>query len=179
MSSKYRIGDQRHPHFVTFTVMHWIDFFIRDEYRKIFIKSVKYCQSNKSLEVYGYCIMTSHVHMILRTGENHLLEHVIRDLKSYTSKCFHESLLDERNNFESRKGWMLNLFRDKNTGAFQFWQNGNNPVELWSDEVFYQKMDYIHLNPVASGLVTQPEHWPYSSASEHAGLPGLIRLEDN
>jgi putative transposase len=52
-------------------------------------------------------------------------------------------------------------------------------MELSSDEVFYQKLDYIHLNPVSSGFVTQPEYWLYSSARDHAGLPGLITLVDN
>ncbi|MDB5256129.1 MAG: transposase [Chitinophagaceae bacterium] len=56
MSRKYRIGDQRHAHFVTLTVLHWIDFFIRDEYRQVIIKSIQYCQNNKGLEVYGYCM---------------------------------------------------------------------------------------------------------------------------
>ena len=178
MSDKYRIGDQRHAHFVTFTVIHWIDFFIREEYRRVFIKSIEYCQQNKLLEVYGYCIMTSYIHMILRTQDGEL-EKVIRDMKGYTSRCFHELLLDEKNNYESRKKWMLNLLRDKNTGKFQFWQNGNHSIELFTDEVFYQKMNYIHLNPVASGFVAQPEDWLYSSARDHAGLPGLIRLVDN
>jgi putative transposase len=179
MSRKYRIGDQRHAHFVTFTVVHWLDFFIRDEYKNVFIKSIQYCQQHKGLEVYGYCIMTSHVHMILRAGEKALLEQVIRDLKSYTSKCFHDLLLDKGNNYESRKKWMLDLMKEKDTGKFQFWQHGNHPIELWSDEVFYQKLEYIHLNPVSSGFVTQPEHWLYSSARDHAGLPGLITLVEN
>lgn len=82
MSDKYRIGDQRHAHFVIFTFMHWVDFFIREEYKGIFIKSIEYCQENKSLEVYGYFIMTSHIHMILRTQDGEL-ENVIRDMKGY------------------------------------------------------------------------------------------------
>ena len=44
------------------------------------------------------------------------------------------------------------------------------------DEVFFQKMDYIHLNPVKSGFVSQPEDWLYSSAGDYAGRKGLIDL---
>jgi putative transposase len=179
MSSQYRIGDQRHAHFVTFTVIHWLDFFIREEYRNAFVKSIQYCQQHKGLEVYGYCIMTSHVHIILRAGEKTMLEDIIRDLKSHTSRCFHDMLTDERNNYESRKKWMLELMKDHLTGKFQFWQHGYHPIELWSDEFFYQKMDYIHLNPVASGFVAQPEHWYYSSARDYAGLRGPITLVNN
>jgi len=52
----------------------------------------------------------------------------------------------------------------------------DQPIELWSDEVFFQKMDYIHLNPVKSGFVSQPEDWLYSSAGDYAGRKGLIDL---
>jgi hypothetical protein len=39
MSSKYQIGDERYAHFVTFTVVNWIDLFTRDVYRDILIES--------------------------------------------------------------------------------------------------------------------------------------------
>jgi len=50
MSRKYRIGDQRHAHFVTLTVLHWIDFFSRDEYRQVIVKSIQYCHIIKDLK---------------------------------------------------------------------------------------------------------------------------------
>ena len=51
MGLKYRIEDQKEFYFVTFTVVNWIDVFIRDTYRDIFISSVKYCQREKGLLV--------------------------------------------------------------------------------------------------------------------------------
>ncbi len=176
MSTKYRIGAQRNAHFVTFTVVKWIDFFIRNEYREVFLNSVRYCQEHKALEVYAYCIMSSHIHMVIRTGEDQKLEDVIRDLKSYTARCFHELLKDKNTTYESRKNWVLLHFKDPQTDKFQFWQTGSHAIELWSDEVFYQKINYIHLNPVVSGFVAQPEHWLYSSARDHAGIKGIINL---
>ena len=62
MARKYAIRDQEAIYFVTFTVVNWIDLFIRDEYREIILRSLKYCQENKGLIVHAYCIMTSHVH---------------------------------------------------------------------------------------------------------------------
>ena len=85
MSRKYKISDQQKLHFVTFTVIDWIDVFTRDEYRDIFVDSVKYCQANKGLEVYAWCVMPSHVHLIVGTTGEFKLEDTIRDLKSYTS----------------------------------------------------------------------------------------------
>ena len=181
MSRKYRLGADHHAHFVTFTVLDWIDFFTRDEYRQIFIQSIKYCQEHKGLEVYGYCIMPSHVHLILRAKDKEKLEDVIRDLKRHTSKSYHKLLEDATINWESRRRWLLWLMKhagsyNTNNKGFQFWQQHNHPVELWSDEVFYQKLNYIHMNPVVSGFVSEPEHWLYSSARNHAGLPGFVEL---
>jgi putative transposase len=65
---------------------------------------------------------------------------------------------------ESRREWLLYLFsyfaygkKDKQT--YQVWQHGNHPIELYSEHVISQKMDYIHLNAVRAGLVEILEHW--------------------
>ena len=53
MSRKFKIRDQEAVHFVTFTIIHWLDIFIRVEYRDIFLDSIRYCQKYKGLEVYA------------------------------------------------------------------------------------------------------------------------------
>jgi putative transposase len=60
MGRKYAIRDQEALHFVTFTVVNWVDLFIRDEYKYILIESLRYCQKNKGLKIHAWCIMTSH-----------------------------------------------------------------------------------------------------------------------
>ena len=72
MSRKFKIRDQEAVHFVAFTTIHWLDppvvgqaIFTRVEYHDIFLDSIRYCQKNEGLEVYAYCIMSSHVRMII------------------------------------------------------------------------------------------------------------------
>ena len=72
MSRKYKFGDNDKLYFVSFAVINWIDLFIRNEYREEILKSIRYCQDKKDLELYGWCIMTSHVHLIIGTKENPL-----------------------------------------------------------------------------------------------------------
>ncbi len=107
MARKYKFHDHSKLYFVTLTVVNWIDAFIRDDNRNIFYESIKYCQENKGLEVYGYCIMTSHIHMIIGI-ENGNLSDVIRDLKSFTSRQIRKNL--EASASESRREWMLWMF---------------------------------------------------------------------
>jgi len=85
MSQKYKIYDQDRPYFITSTVIHWIDLFTRNEYRNVLIKSLEYCRENKGLLLYGYCIMTNHMHLIVGSKKNKI-EDIIRDFKSFTSR---------------------------------------------------------------------------------------------
>ena len=84
MSRKYKFSDQDKLYFISFAVVYWIDVFIRNEYKEVLINSWQYCQEKKGLEIYGYCIMTSHVHMIIGSHQDKM-EGIVRDMKSYTS----------------------------------------------------------------------------------------------
>jgi len=182
MSRKYKITDQERPYFVTFTVINWIDVFIRDEYRNIFLDSIRYCQKHKGLEVNAWCIMTSHVHMILSTTCENPLEGIIRDLKSFTSRSIRKMLEDGIVLNESRKEWMYWMMQragkqNINNNDYQFWQQHNQPVELYSEKFIKQKLDYIHMNPVEAGFVKKPEEWQYSSCSDYYGIDkGALEL---
>jgi len=66
MSQSYVIHDQSAPHFLTFQVIDWVDVFSRKLYRDMVIDSMKFCRKEKALEIYGYVIMTNHLHVIWR-----------------------------------------------------------------------------------------------------------------
>ncbi len=91
MSSKYKFADNDKLYFVSFAVTNWIDLFIRETYKEEILKGIRYCQTNKGLELYGWCIMTSHVHLIIGTKENPL-QNIMRDLKRHTSEVLHKSI---------------------------------------------------------------------------------------
>ena len=108
MSRKFKIRDQEAVYFVTFTIIQWLDVFIRQEYRDVFLDSIRYCQKNKGLEVYAYCVMSSHVHMIVARHGKQNLEHIIRDIKKYTSSKIIEAI--NNNPQESRRELLMWLF---------------------------------------------------------------------
>ena len=63
-----------------------------------------------------------------------------------------------------------------NNKNFQFWQQDNHPEELITNEFIDQKLNYLHLNPVQAGFVSEPEHYRYSSAVDYAGGKGLLKI---
>ena len=87
MSTKYKVHNNEKAHFITLTTVGWIDVFTRLEQKDNFINSLRYCQDYKSLEIYAWCLMPSHLHMICRSGNDDiLLSSIIRDFKKFTSK---------------------------------------------------------------------------------------------
>jgi len=174
MSSKYKIRNNEALHFVTFTVVNWIDVFTRNVYKDIVLDSFRYCQMNKGLEIYAYCIMTNHIHMIVAVQDNTFgLVDVVRDMKKYTASTLIKAI--KSNPKESRKEWMLWMFgragkRQSGNKDYQFWRNGFHPIELSSNQMIEQRLDYIHENPVRAGFVLSQEEYLYSSAKNYAGL---------
>lgn len=160
-------------------MVNWIDVFIRNSYREIFIDSIKYCQREKGLLLGAWAMMTSHVHLIISTRDENI-ENIIRDLKSYTSRHIRKEM--EQAGYESRKEWMLPMFYkagkyNPNNNDYQFWIQNNHPIQLSTPQMMKQRIDYIHNNPVEAGFVDEPHHWRWSNAYDYAGGPqGLLEL---
>ena len=144
MSTKYKIRDQTNLHFITFTVVEWVDVFTRSLYRNVLIDSLKYCQENKGLLLYAWCIMSNHVHLIISSKEGIKQEDIIRDFKKHTSKQLLK--LIEENKQESRKNWMLWIFkkagdRNSNNKNYQFCRQDNHTIELYKNIVMEQRIN--------------------------------------
>jgi REP element-mobilizing transposase RayT len=178
MLDGYKIRDQNLPHFITATVVDWIDVFSRKSHRDSVIDCLDFCIKNKGMILYGYVIMSNHVHMIVQSNDGKLSD-LIRDFKKFTAKTILEKIQSEP---ESRREWMLERFalateshsRNKN---YQFWQYGNHPEEIYSEKFMWSKLDYIHLNPVRAGIVSKASDYIYSSASNYISDIGLLPKE--
>ena len=169
MSRKYKFHEKGGAYFVSFATVNWIDVFTRDIYFALMTESLDYCRKSKGMEIYGYCIMPSHVHLIFRSALGDP-SGLMRDLKGFTSRKIMKTIQD--NPQESRREWMLWMFeragkKNSNVKDKQFWQQNNKPIEIWNLKVFEQKLNYIHNNPVESGFVTDPIDWKYSSARNY------------
>lgn len=178
MQDGYKIRDQKLPHFITATVVDWVDVFTRKNYRDIIVECLDYCIKNKSMILYGYVIMSNHIHMIAQSDKGNLSD-LLRDFKKFTASKIIEKMKSDP---ESRREWMLERFqlateshsRNKN---YQFWQYGNHPEEIYSNKFMWSKLDYIHLNPVRAGLVEKASNYIYSSASNYVSDTGLLKIE--
>ncbi len=86
MSTKYKAITSEEAYFITITTVGWIDVFTRLNQKNVLIDALQYCQKNKGLEIYGYCIMSSHIHLLCKGTDGFILSDIIRDFKKFTSK---------------------------------------------------------------------------------------------
>lgn len=138
-----------------------------------------YCQQHKGLELYAWVLMSNHLHLLASaTQEGISLSDILRDFKKFTSKKIVKAIQTEP---ESRREWMLYRFAyagkyNPKIKDYKFWQDGNEPKEIYSLEFFEQKLIYIHNNPVRAEIVEFPDEYLYSSARNYAQKKGLLEV---
>ena len=166
-------------YFMTMTVVDWIDLFTRVNQKQLIVDSLKYCQENKGLNIFGWCLMPSHLHLIANTKIPFDLDDVVRDFKRHTSK---NAILLIENEAESRREWLLDKFayagkihpKNKN---HKVWQDKNHAIELYTERVTWQKLNYIHRNPVVDKVVYKEQDYLFSSARNYYGLPNVLEID--
>lgn len=111
-------------------------------------KRLAFDQSKKIVDILAYCLMPTHMHLILHQLKNGGISWFINlILKSY-SKHF--------NLKHNRKG--------------PLWEGRFKNVLVKTDEQLLHLSRYIHLNPTTAFLVNKPENWRFSSYREWLGL---------
>lgn len=123
--------------------------------------------------------MPDHIHLIIGTQKNPMQD-IMRDFKSYTSRHLRKKMTEHRGDPEMNK--IIQIMRqsglkNSNNKDWQFWQQHNHPIELFSNKIAEQKLNYVHYNPVKAGLVAYPIDWLYSSAKDYDGQKGLLKVE--
>jgi len=178
-SENYRVEKQNAVYFLTFTVTDWVDVFTRLNYRIIIAESLDYCRKNKGLKLYAWCLMTNHIHLVCSIEAPFRMTDFLRDYKKFTAKA----VLDDIEHLtESRRDWMLYRFEfagkfDNRIENYRFWQDKSHPIELTTTEMIQQRINYIHENPVRTGLVAKAEDYLYSSARNYAGMSYIIEID--
>ena len=173
--SRYRIFNDRYPHFMTDTVVAWLPIFTRPNLAQVIFDSWQFLQRERGVLIFGYVIMENHLHWIA-SGDD--LADQVNRFKSYTAR----RIIDELEH--SGYGTLLHelryfKLRHKIDQKYQLWQEGSHPKQIENNEMMLQKLEYMHNNPMRRGYVDDPLHWRYSSARNYAGLPGMIEIATN
>ena len=133
--------------FLTFSCYDRQNLLGHSEIRDAFVERLRYVHGQVEIDLYSWVVMPNHVHLI------------VRPLSEDVTVSAYLHLL--KRTFAYRQ---LKTLRDQGNDLAQFWQAGGGyERNLWSQEEFEEKRDYIHENPVRMGLVTSAEDWRWSS----------------
>ena len=138
-------------HFVTFSCSRRRPFLATPTARNIFELSLETMRVRYGFVVLGYVVMPEHVHLLVSEPEKTSLSKAIQALKL--------SVPVQRN-------------------ERPFWQHRYYDFNVFTDRKRVEKLQYIHRNPVARGLVEEPEQWPWSSFRHYfGGRDWNVRIE--
>jgi len=147
-----------HPEFITVTCLNWKPILMEDRFKNIIIDSLSYLSGAKRVSVYAFVIMSNHFHLIWQMIGDHKKEDVQRDLLKFTGQQILKHLRNEKSELQNE---LLVQAKDR---KYQVWERNSLSIPLWSKDVFLQKLEYVHHNPVRAGLCQYPEDYTYSSA---------------
>lgn len=116
----------------------------RDDIAKVVADAMHYLDGRKYTLI-AYCIMPNHVHVVFeplleKPERYYTLGNIMQSLKGYTAW--------KANQILGRKG--------------AFWQDESYDHVVRDEQELQRIVEYVLMNPVKAGLVTQPEDWKWS-----------------
>ena len=154
-------------YFTTATILEWKHLLRSDHLKEVVIDSLRYLVRERKAVVYAFVIMPNHIHLVWHIPEEHTLTDVKAALLSYTAHQF-KKILKATDPVE------LERYRvDLADRVYQFWERNPLSVAIFHDEVYYQKVRYVHWNPCAERwhLAETPEAYKYSFAYQAEDRP--------
>lgn len=168
-------------YFLTFNMVEKIDLFVRPAYKQVIADSLNYFIKTHGLNLYAWCLMSSHLHLVLRTKDGAAPAYFERDFKRYTTPELLQTIEME---MDLRREWMLQRFEEygkslRRLEKYHLWQNCSSPLRIPNDQprLLMDRIVHIHENPVREGIVDQPESYIFSSARNYTGIHGLVAVK--
>ena len=168
-------------YFLTLNVVDKIDVFVKPVYKQVITNSLNYFVENQEIILYAWCLMASHLHLLLRAKDGNGPAYFERDFKKHTTPEIVKAIEME---MDLRRDWMMQRFEDhskslKRIEKFCVWQNCSSPLHIDCRQpgLLMGRVEHIHENPVRERIVDSPEMYLFSSARDYAGGKGLVKVQ--
>lgn len=154
---------QGNTRFLTFSCFHRLALFKNPAIMQVFVDELTNSRRVTRFQLFGWVIMPEHVHLLLRPELPEFpLASVLNRLKlSHARRVI--------GRWRALNAPVLARITD-GSGHLRFWQRGGGyDRNIRSVDDFYEKLRYIHRNPVDRGLAPRAIDWPWSSARAYCG----------
>jgi putative transposase len=148
------------PYFFTQTIHGFVNLLTQDSIKMLIINSLQFLVQQKYIEIYGYVIMPNHIHLLLRVLKSETKESPMASFAKFSAHQFKKYL-------QINDSDLLDRFKsDKNDRSHQFWKRDPLAIPITSEEILFQKLEYIHNNPLGKkwNNCMHPEDYRWSSA---------------
>ncbi|MFM9945136.1 MAG: transposase [Bacteroidia bacterium] len=147
-------------YFYTETIENFSNLLADDNIKMIVIDSIKYLVKNALINLYGYVIMSNHIHLLWSMLKMNGKETSSGSLSIFTAHEFRKYLI--QTDLERLKTFASTKIDRK----YQFWKRDPLAIPITSETIFEQKLDYIHNNPLKEKwqLCHNPNEYRWSSA---------------
>ena len=158
-TGKFKISRDSQALYITMVAKDRLPVFRTDALKTVTCQAIDEARKSGGFLLFAYVIMPDHVHLL--TNQPNTSADVLRYVKGITARRVIDYLKEQ--NYQSS----LDKLRHeewKRHHSYSLWQQEKNVFSIFSEAVFMQKVNYIHLNPVRAGLVERAIDYHWSSA---------------
>ncbi len=178
-----RFNEASYAHFVTTKTFRNKPVFNDSKCCEILITDIDFYRNKLGFKLIGYVIMPDHLHLILWWDVEQYPEltvsKVMHGIKGLSAQNLSRYLLGSRGVSASTDSQGTKAFATPGKKrVLKIWQPSFYDFNIYSAEKFFEKLNYIHWNPVRAGLCEKPEDWQSSSYHFYEyGEKGKIRID--
>lgn len=160
----FRISRATPAYYFTSVAHHRLPIFQTDKVKQIICDAISEVRSKHGILILAYVIMPDHVHLLVYSEK--AMRDALRLLNGVAARRIIQYL--KENGFDRSLFKLRGETRERNH-KHSVWQHHPDSLEIFGEDTFRQKVEYIHMNPVRAGLAENPLHYKFSSARQWAG----------
>jgi REP element-mobilizing transposase RayT len=163
---KFQVSRDSPALYITAVTRDRLPVFQKEAIATVMCKALDEARNSGGFLIFAYVIMPDHLHLL--TDQPGKSSDVLRYLKGITARRVIDYLKDNQYDSSLAK---LRHQEWKREHQYSLWQQEKNVFSVFSEAMFMQKVNYIHLNPVRAGLVERAIDYRWSSARIWHGCP--------
>jgi putative transposase len=155
----FRVSRDKPAYYLTSVTHKRLSIFQKDEIKQVVCSAFDEARRSAGFMIFAYVIMPDHTHVI--TDSSREMKDILRFLNGISAKRVIDYL--KAYGYESSL-LKLRIQERENKHTHSVYEHHPNGIRLAGESSLFQKIKYIHLNPLRANLVDHPDEYRYSSA---------------
>ncbi|PYS86015.1 MAG: hypothetical protein DMF62_17340 [Acidobacteria bacterium] len=165
-ASMLQISRTTPAYYFTAVAHHRLQIFRTDKLKQILCDAFDEARASHGILIFAYVVMLDHVHLLIYSTRE--MKDVLRLMNGISARRVIQYL--KENNFETSLFKLRGETKTRNH-KHSVWHHHTDSLEIFGEETFRQKVDYIHMNPLRAELAVDQFEYRFSSARQWAGKP--------